>query len=133
VIGAALGVVGVALLWMLGPNTNVLEIAVPLAIAGAGFGLSAGPAQAEAQAAAPGKQAGMAAGVTSTLRYVGGVIGIAILGLFLNDTAGPDAVLNDHRILLGFYCASVVLSGLSALALPRHAPSSAPAPAKQSA
>ncbi|MCE5288624.1 MAG: MFS transporter [Nocardiaceae bacterium] len=122
VIGAALGFAGVALLWTLGPGTNVLEIAIPLAIAGAGFGLSAGPAQAAAQAAAPGKQAGMAAGATSTLRYLGGVIGIAILGLFLNDTAGPVAVLNDHRILLGFYCASVVLSGLSALALPAKAP-----------
>lgn len=121
IAGAVIATTGVALLATLHTGISVYLIAVPMALCGAGIGLSAGPAQAEAQSAVAAKQAGMAAGVTATLRYLGGVVGIAILGIFLNDKAGPDSVLTDHRILLGFYAAAVVISGLSALALPTRA------------
>lgn len=93
---------------------------MPLALCGAGLGLCSPPAQTAAQSAAPGAQSGMAAGVTSTLRYLGGVVGIALLGLILHDDAPVAQLLSEHRTLIAVYCGTLVLSGLATLALPQR-------------
>ena len=59
--------------------------------------------------------AGMAGGAVSTARYIGGVIGISVLGYLLNgEQVGVDA----HGAAATVYSAALVLAALSALALP---------------
>ena len=60
----------------------------------------------------------MASGVIATLRYVGGVIGIAALGLLLaSDPAGADLIIHRHAFTI--YVGSLVLTLCLAIAMPR--------------
>ena len=60
----------------------------------------------------------MASGVIATLRYIGGVIGIAALGLLLaSDPGGAD--LTIHRDAFMLYVGSLILTLFLALAMPR--------------
>ncbi|HEY5854722.1 MAG TPA: hypothetical protein VIW24_11890 [Aldersonia sp.] len=69
-------------------------------------------------------QSGMAAGVMSTMRYLGGVAGVAVLGAMLGepDGGGVDgggaAIVADHRALLLVFGAALAASAACAAALP---------------
>lgn len=120
-VGSAVALAGVATLGLLNTESTGTAIAAPLALCGAGIGMCTAPAQAAAQNAAPGRSAGMAAGITSTLRYLGGVIGVAVLGIVLVDTDGPMDVLGQHRSLLFLYAGAVALSAVVGVLLPGKA------------
>lgn len=85
-----------------------------LLLMGAGQGLSAAPSQAAAMAASRRDNSGMAAGVLSTMRYIGGVIGIATLGFLLVDAA----TIESHQAPAVFYATALTLSAGLALLLP---------------
>lgn len=113
-LAAALGLslcgVGVHLLGD-GARLRVPSDALPaLVLMGVGLGLSSSPAQAASIAGVPREQAGMAAGVTATLRYLGGIAGIAVLGA-LGNGATPEALLAQH------HRAGVIFTGVLALAV----------------
>ncbi|WP_437806840.1 hypothetical protein [Sorangium sp. So ce1078] len=93
--------------------------AVPALLAlGAGLGLTSAPSQAAAMSDIPRDRSGMAAGLTSTMRYVGGVAGLTVLGLVLTETRDPKAVLREHTTAVAVFCAALLLAIGCALTLP---------------
>jgi len=76
----------------------LLPIAPWLFLVGAGLGLNTGPAQATVLSAVDEKDAGMASGALSVMRYLGSISGIALLGLLLAQTEIPGI----QRYQLGF-------------------------------
>ncbi len=66
-------------------------LALSLAVLGLGVGLSVGPASTAAIESAPVQRAGAAAGTNSMMRYLGSIVGAAVLGAVLSrDGALPD-------------------------------------------
>ena len=53
---------------------------------------------------------GMAAGVGSTMRYLGGVVGIALLGRVIDGAASVDAVLAQHNLLLIIFVGVLIVA-----------------------
>jgi MFS family permease len=78
-----------------------------LALLGAGLGLSTAPAQAAAMSAVGPDEAGRAAGLLSTMRYVGAVAGMAL------TSAGATGA--EQEMLAGFGAALAVASVLALL------------------
>jgi DHA2 family multidrug resistance protein-like MFS transporter len=62
---------------------NTLAISPWLFLVGAGLGLNTGPVQATVLSAVAGKDAGMASGALSVFRYLGSILGVALLGWLL--------------------------------------------------
>jgi MFS family permease len=88
----------------------------PLIVLGVGLGLASAPSQASALSAAPRERSGMASGALSTLRYLGGVIGIGVLGVVLGD--GGAGELGAHRTALRIFAAAMLLAVLPSALLP---------------
>ncbi|MGN6688613.1 MAG: MFS transporter [Actinomycetales bacterium] len=86
------------------------DVRVPLILLGAGIGLSTPAAQTASLSSVSATQSGMAAGAASTMRYLGAVAGIALLGrvLRLDDTRA--AVLTQHRMLLAVFAVMLLAS-----------------------
>ena len=123
ITGSLLAVVGMVLLRVQDLD-RPSDLTVPLVVLGIGLGAATPAAQAAAQSAAHEAQSGMAAGVMSTMRYLGGVAGVAVLGAMLGDpgagsstVAGPQIVA-DHRALLLVFGAALVASAVCAAVLP---------------
>jgi hypothetical protein len=78
-------------------GVRLSDVQMPLALIGAGLGLSSPAAQSASLSAAASSQSGMAAGVASTMRYLGAVAGIAVLGRVLDLDGSRARVLAEHR------------------------------------
>jgi EmrB/QacA subfamily drug resistance transporter len=100
---AVIGMIAAATLPLNGPRDLIL----PLSVLGFGLGLTTPPSQAAGLDAVPPERSGMAAGVSSTMRYLGGVVGVAIVSGLL---ASGDA-LSRYRM------AAFVFTGVLVLAL----------------
>jgi MFS family permease len=122
---AGLGVLAAASLSTFGP------VRLSLALLGVGIGLAAPAAQNAALSAVAPKRSGVAAGMSSTMRYLGGIIGVAILGRLLDLRGDRDAILYDHRTILAVFAAALLAGLACAALLPgrglRRAPSELPA------
>jgi EmrB/QacA subfamily drug resistance transporter len=96
------------------------KLAVPahalpgLILVGAGLGLATSPSQSAAMSAVDRSQAGMAGGALSTSRYLGGVLGISVLGALLASNAG----VVSHRGAAMCYEVALVIASLASLMLP---------------
>ncbi|HET9422720.1 MAG TPA: MFS transporter [Nocardioides sp.] len=111
-VAALLGVAGLA--WI--ELTESEQLAPPLALIGLGLGLTTPAAQSASMNAVRPELAGMAAGIGSTMRYLGGIVGVAIMSLLL-DTHGTRAeVISEHRTLMVVF-GVVLLVGLACAAL----------------
>jgi MFS family permease len=77
---------------------------------GTGIGLSSPPAQAASMSAAPKEHSGMAGGVLSTMRYIGGVAGIAVLGALLTDATSVESHGSPVFVYAGALAAAAALS-----------------------
>ena len=118
ITGSLLAVAGMALLRVQDLD-RASDLTVPLVVLGIGLGAATPAAQAAAQSAAHVAQSGMAAGVMSTMRYLGGVAGVAVLGAMLGESdGGGAAIVADHRALLLVFGAALVASAVCAAALP---------------
>ena len=116
--GAFLSIIGMGLLVVVSSVPSLMLTTFCVLVFGCGLGLSHGPIQAAALSAAPPEHSGMASGVIATLRYVGGVVGMAVLGFLLaSDPAGTD--LTIHRTAFVVYAVSLVLTLCLSLAMPR--------------
>jgi MFS family permease len=103
------------------------QVLVPLVLLGLGIGLATPAAQSASLGAVDRRDSGMAAGVNSTMRYLGGVIGVAILGRSL-DLAGDRAhILAEHHGMLTVFGAALAIGLACASTLPGR--SSQPVPA----
>ncbi len=117
VFGGALGAVGAALLvfWPLASSSDVIP---GLVLLGAGMGLASPAAQTSALNAVRADQSGMAAGVSSTARYLGGAVGVAVVATLLAD----GDMLSRHRLGASLFAGAMCLSALASLGLPRRTP-----------
>jgi MFS family permease len=118
--GTLAALAGLLLLTRLGPLDAPPDAVPALILIGAGLGLASAPTQSSALGAIPRRQSGMAAGALSTMRYLGGVIGIGLLGATLRDLAGASsaALLAAHQQAVWLYCAVMLASTLLAALLP---------------
>lgn len=124
VLGLALLTAALVPLVVLGRLPSVPVLLVVLGLAGAGLGLAQAPVQATAVEAVAPERAGMAAGAWSTSRYLGSIIGSAVLAALLHGRPSDGAV----RPVLLLAAAGAVVSLGAALALPGHAPVEASSP-----
>jgi EmrB/QacA subfamily drug resistance transporter len=80
------------------PTTSLLSLMPPFVLAGLGIGMAVAPVTAAVMATAPRDRIGNASGVLSTMRQIGSVMGIAVLGAVLqnrlshNIRAGVEAL-----------------------------------------
>jgi len=117
------------------PATTSASLLLPFIVAGAGIGLGVAPVTAAVMATAPRDRVGNASGVLSTMRQVGSLMGIAILGAVLqnritaNVTAGLEKAQGMPASLKAQILESVGRGGMQ-MGPPRGA-SSAPAAAQE--
>ncbi|MDC0744766.1 MFS transporter [Polyangium mundeleinium] len=119
-VGCSLALAGTAFLAL--RPLHALSDAIPaLVMLGAGLGLSSAPSQSAAMSDIPREKSGMAAGLTSTMRYIGGVAGLTVLGLVLTDRPASDVVMHEHTTAMSIYGAVLLLTLGCALLLPGRA------------
>ena len=107
IVAAGMFLLAVGLAWMAGlipgvekihPATTSGSLLVPFLISGIGIGLAVAPVTSAVMATAPRDRIGNASGVLSTMRQVGSLLGIAVLGAVLqnrvtaNITQGIQAI-----------------------------------------
>ncbi|WP_437675354.1 MFS transporter [Sorangium sp. So ce131] len=124
-LGCSLALAGAVLLAAL-PFRAITDAIPALLLLGAGLGLTSAPSQSAAMGDVPREKSGMAAGLTSTMRYFGGIAGLTVLGLVLTESPAPGEAMREHTTALSVFCAALVLTLGCALTLPGRA--SAPAP-----
>lgn len=81
---------------------------------GVGVGMTSPPAQAASMSTVERTQAGMAGGVMSTMRYLGGVAGITALGALLTDSASPAS----HQRPVFVYAGALIVAAALSIMLP---------------
>lgn len=119
-IGAAVLAVACLALGRLASFTVPSDAMPWLVLFGLGMGLSSAPAQSSAMAAVPPNRAGTAAGLSSTMRYLGGMATIAVQAAVLG---GDQSVTEGrHLTMVALYTLAALLSLAAALALPRRVP-----------
>ncbi|MCW2720607.1 MAG: hypothetical protein JWR81_4429 [Pseudonocardia sp.] len=106
--------------------TSPGQVRLPLVVLGIGIGLATPAAQSASLSAVDRRESGMAAGVNSTMRYLGGVVGIAVLGRLLDVGGNREEVLGEHRIMLAVFAGALLAGLVSAAALPGRAARPAP-------
>ncbi len=94
------------------------QLIAPLVLLGVGLGLATPAAQSASIAAVPADRAGMAAGVSSTMRYLGGIVGIAVLSLVLEISGRRADVVADHRELMVLFGGALAVGLVCAALLP---------------
>jgi MFS family permease len=109
--GTLVCVAGVGVL-LAGPMESSGELRLPLVMLGVGLGLANPAAQTASLADVRREGSGMAAGVGSTMRYLGGIVGVAILARVLDTTGSQSSVLAQHHTMLAVFVA-VLLGGLA--------------------
>ena len=117
-IGAAVLVAGSLALCRLLSFSTPADAMPYLVVFGLGMGLSSAPAQSSAMAAVPANRAGAAAGLSSTMRYLGGMATIAVQAAIL----GADNTVTEgsNLAMVVLYTAAALLSLAAATVLPRH-------------
>jgi len=102
------------------PLAAVGDVRIPLALLGVGIGLANPAAQTASMTGIARADGGMAAGISSTLRYLGGIIGVATLGRGLDLSGTRAEILGQHHALLMIFGGVLVLAiGFAALLGPR--------------
>lgn len=110
--------VGATTLLVVSDLPSPTSVRIPLVLLGVGLGLSGPAAQTASLSAVEQSRSGMAAGLSSTMRYLGGVTGIAILGQVLDLDRGRATVLAEHRSALTIFLGALVLALACAALLP---------------
>jgi MFS family permease len=111
-VSGLLGLAGLAWIDLTAPE----QLAVPLVLMGIGLGLTAPAAQSASMSAVARRLAGTAAGLGATMRYLGGIIGVAVLSVLLDVHGTRAEVISEHRVLMAVY-AGALLVGLACAAL----------------
>jgi MFS family permease len=79
------------------------DLRFPLVLLGLGIGLANPAAQTASLAGVAEWRSGMAAGFSSTMRYLGGIAGVAVLGRLLHLTGSrADVLAAQHTVLTVF-------------------------------
>lgn len=101
--GLVLGGFGLFLLRNLDPAMTITDFLLPLALFGAGLGLTLSPLTNAITTAVPVHEVGMSSGLYALVRNVAGAFGIAIFGTLLNNeinhnvlTVAQNSVIRSH-------------------------------------
>lgn len=89
-----------------------------LFLLGFGLGLASSPSQSSAMTAAPREQSGMAAGLLSMLRYLGGVAGLLVIAFVIDDHAEGRAILTELHRAVDYFLVAMALAIPLAMVLP---------------
>jgi EmrB/QacA subfamily drug resistance transporter len=84
-VGTLISSLGLFLLSQLSNVTVWKDLLLPLLVCGLGMGLVMAPVTTVVMANTPVQQSGMGAGILSTMRQIGSVMGIAVLGAILQN------------------------------------------------
>jgi MFS family permease len=101
-----------------GALTTPEQVLLPLVLIGTGLGLATPSAQSASLTRVRREQSGTAAGMNSTMRYLGGIVGIALLGRFLDSGGDRTEVISDHRRMLTVFACALVVGLVCAALLP---------------
>jgi MFS family permease len=141
-IGAAVVVVGTALLLLLDGSSSVFQVGVTSFVIGLGMGFAAAPTLIAAQSAVEWRERGVVTGTNMFFRSAGSAIGVAVFGAIANATIGgsgldggqvrPAALTTAvHHVFLATALVSVAM--LAAVLLMPRDRNRAPAPATAAA
>jgi EmrB/QacA subfamily drug resistance transporter len=83
--GTLIAALGVYLMSDLSGVTDWTHLVLPLALSGAGMGMVMAPVTTVVMASTPVEQSGMGAGILSTTRQIGTVLGLSVLGAVLQN------------------------------------------------
>lgn len=100
------------------PLQRPSDLHVPLLLLGLGVGVANPAAQTAALSGVATAVSGMAAGISSTMRYLGGVAGVALLGALVDFHARRNVLLADHRTVQLAFLVALAAGFLCALLLP---------------
>jgi len=117
VAGSMTSVSGLLWLSTLVPGEQSWHVIVGLVLGGAGLGLANGPSQSAAMGTVDNRQSGIASGILSTCRYLGGVVGVSVLGLLLSTSDAVPTLANYHTALR-IFAGALLVAGVAALRLP---------------
>ncbi|MDH6111068.1 EmrB/QacA subfamily drug resistance transporter [Kitasatospora sp. MAP12-15] len=84
VSGLLLAAAGLSGLSLLGPHTAYVAVALSMAAVGTGMGAMMAPATVVIMSSVPPRYAAMASALNSTVRELGGVLGVAVVGSILS-------------------------------------------------
>jgi MFS family permease len=129
VIGAAVVVLGSALLLLLGSSSSVFQVGATSFVIGLGMGFAAAPTLIAAQSAVGWQQRGVVTGTNMFFRSAGSAVGVAVFGALVNATLGrsdlqngrvaPEALTSAvHHVFLGTAVLAVVMLA-AVLLMPR--------------
>jgi MFS family permease len=118
-VGATGGLLGMLILYFTVGSASLLWMVIALACVGGSIGIVSGPIYSEAMSAIPPHQSGVAAGVLSTMRYLGGVIGITVISMVLSETDSAG-MLAQNKFSFGIYAGAYLLALLLALKLSKE-------------
>jgi len=93
-----------------------IDIIVPMALMGFAGGIAGPVVQAAGMLAIEKEKAGMAAGGLSTMRYLGGALGISILSLNLGTESMTS--VEQHLSIIPYYAGALTIVLMSAFLLP---------------
>jgi MFS family permease len=102
-----------------------LDAMPALLLLGVGMGLLNAPCQTAVMSSVASRRAGMAAGASATMRYLGGVLGIFMLRVVLDVPPGASALRAHVAVMRGFLLSGMLLA-LVCWALPGRATSYRP-------
>ncbi|HSY15917.1 MAG TPA: DHA2 family efflux MFS transporter permease subunit [Jatrophihabitantaceae bacterium] len=128
-----LGLQAVGLAWIslvAGADTPYSHLVAPMIIAGAGMGFAFPPAASVVLGAVGMQDQGKAAGANTTVRELGGAVGVAVLGTVFaarGSYASPQQFVDGLRPAVWVGVGVVAVGALIALAIPRGQDSAEPA------
>lgn len=120
IAGASIALAG--MIWMHASELVTPNDVIPfLLVMGVGLGICGAPTQTSVMSAAPKEQSGMAAGLMSTMRYLGGVVGSAVLATVLGGATLEEKITHHYQAMIVF-ATSLGLAVVCSLLLPAKAP-----------
>jgi len=115
-LAACTNIFGLYLYSDLGSALVPMDIIVPMALMGFAGGMAGPVVQAAGMLAIEKEKAGMAAGGLSTMRYLGGALGISILSLRLGSES--TTTLEQHLSMIPYYAGALVIVLMATFLLP---------------
>jgi EmrB/QacA subfamily drug resistance transporter len=94
------------------------DLHLPLLLLGLGVGIANPAAQTASLSGVAASVSGMAAGISSTMRYLGGVAGVALLGAVVDFHGSRATVLAGHRTVHLVFLGALAAGVACALVLP---------------
>jgi EmrB/QacA subfamily drug resistance transporter len=117
--GLVISLVGMVCLLLTTGSSALWWMPVSLAFVGGGIGMVMGPSHAAALTVISPEHSGVASGLLSTMRYLGGVAGITVITMVFTG-ADTTRLLAQNRLCFAIYVAVYLLALLLAFKLPRN-------------